>query len=354
MGLIRFILAVSVLLSHMPDLGVGTIVSREYLPVKVWSGHAVFAFFIISGFYISLIINEKYALLEGGVKKFYLNRALRLYPAHWFVLVCYVFLFLVSGTQSFIVGDFAGNNALGLFAIFSNVLFFGSELIGFNNVSNWYYVIGPIWSLSIEAYFYILAPFLVGKPLRVVLSVLGLFLLLRLSMYWSGSELVPWRYFYFPSVFVFFIMGAVSYRIYSFSKNWKYSSNLGLISLIFLIYYMADSRYWVYSDLDQLGSWVFFLLIFLLTPFVFCFSKNIRADNFLGQLSYPVYIGHMFVIAVVSKVDLVGVDKGFVAFSGTLVFAVFVYLAIDKPIDNKYRKRILNRGDRPLFPRKGE
>ncbi|QEQ97203.1 acyltransferase family protein [Neptunomonas concharum] len=340
MGLIRLILAISVLLSHMPDLGVETIINRDNFPVKVWSGHAVFAFFIISGFYVSLIINEKYNLLDKGVKRFYYNRALRLYPAHWFVLVCYIFLFLFTGVQSFIIGDFQEKYWLGVFSIFSNFLFFGSELIGFNDTSNWYYVIGPIWSLSIEAYFYILAPFLVIRPLKEILIVLGLFLLLRFSIYWSGSELVPWRYFYFPSVFVFFIMGAVSYNIYGYVKRWQFSDKVGLFLLVFLIYFMADARYWVYPDLDQMGSWFFFILVFLATPFIFIFSKNIKIDNLIGQIAYPIYISHMLVIAVSAKINVFDLDKGVVAFLLTIVVSFMIYFFIDRPIDKKYRNKI--------------
>lgn len=53
---------------------------------------AVQAFFIISGFYITLILNEKYVDVNNIYSLFISNRFLRLYPIYWSVL----FLIIVS------------------------------------------------------------------------------------------------------------------------------------------------------------------------------------------------------------------------------------------------------------------
>jgi peptidoglycan/LPS O-acetylase OafA/YrhL len=47
-------------------------------------------FFVVSGFYMSFIINEKYSVLPNGTSRFYLNRFLRLYPTYLAVLVAVV------------------------------------------------------------------------------------------------------------------------------------------------------------------------------------------------------------------------------------------------------------------------
>ena len=43
------------------------------------------AFFFISGFYMSLILNEKYNIDARGAWLFYSNRFLRIYPIYWSV-----------------------------------------------------------------------------------------------------------------------------------------------------------------------------------------------------------------------------------------------------------------------------
>ena len=51
---------------------------------------AVALFFVVSGFYMSFIITEKYSVLPNGTSRFYLNWFLRLYPTYLAVLVAVV------------------------------------------------------------------------------------------------------------------------------------------------------------------------------------------------------------------------------------------------------------------------
>ena len=75
MGLIRFLLACIVVLCHTSQI-------FGYEPIP--SNLAVQCFYIISGFYMSLILNEKY--LKGTNRLFYSNRALKIYPIYWTIL----------------------------------------------------------------------------------------------------------------------------------------------------------------------------------------------------------------------------------------------------------------------------
>src|SRR5436305_1339998 len=78
MGLLRFLLAFVVVYGHCgsPFGGIG-----------IGAQNAVQAFYMISGFYMTLVLREKYAG-EGpaGIKSFYLNRWFRLYPSYFVVL----------------------------------------------------------------------------------------------------------------------------------------------------------------------------------------------------------------------------------------------------------------------------
>ncbi len=75
MGVIRALLAISVLITH----------SEPILGISLLNGdQAVTCFYIISGFLITLILCEKYADLRG----FYVNRALRIYVPYLTALPC--------------------------------------------------------------------------------------------------------------------------------------------------------------------------------------------------------------------------------------------------------------------------
>lgn len=78
MGVLRFLLAVSVVLAHSTDIFGFSLVNSVV---------AVQAFYIISGFYMTLILNEKYIGKSNSYRLFITNRFLRLYPIYWVVLL---------------------------------------------------------------------------------------------------------------------------------------------------------------------------------------------------------------------------------------------------------------------------
>jgi peptidoglycan/LPS O-acetylase OafA/YrhL len=130
MGLIRFLLAMAVVAAHSaPILGL-TLVGGKI---------AVQSFFVISGFYISLILNEKYPAGTRGTLLFYGNRFLRIYPIYWAVLLLTAgagtAVLLLFGWHSFVSNvssltkDFAADKLL--FLIASNVGILGIDLSSF-------------------------------------------------------------------------------------------------------------------------------------------------------------------------------------------------------------------------------
>src|SRR5574340_1067478 len=76
MGILRFILALTVIIAHSEPL---------YGFVFIEKVMAVQSFYIISGFYMAFILNEKY-VGPGSYRIFITNRILRLYPAYWCIL----------------------------------------------------------------------------------------------------------------------------------------------------------------------------------------------------------------------------------------------------------------------------
>jgi peptidoglycan/LPS O-acetylase OafA/YrhL len=339
MGTFRVILAIAVMLSHITTTLGASIVNRESLHILIWSGQAVFAFFIISGFYMSLIINEKYAKLPNGTSRYYLNRALRLYPVHWMVLAMYIAGALVTSTPYFLTGGFMDPLGRWLYAVVANVFLVGVEIPVLINVDNGRFMTGPIWSLSLECYFYLMAPFIVGRSIRTLALLAVVALALRLSLYFAGLPVHPWRYFFFPSVLVFFLMGSLCYHAYVWVRDKPYARRLGIAAALLLAVCTVTPALWTASDLDQPVAWLFYALVWIATPLLFNLSKRSRLDNLLGQLSYPIYLSHVLVIVGVKRIDTFGIDKGLVATVGTLALSVCLYVFIDRPIE-PFRRRI--------------
>lgn len=86
MGVIRFLLALAVVYGH----AAGASIIAPYTPTfgyfPIDPVTAVQMFFVISGFYMSLVLTEKYRALDGWLWKFYLNRYSRLMPSYLIVM----------------------------------------------------------------------------------------------------------------------------------------------------------------------------------------------------------------------------------------------------------------------------
>ena len=86
MGFLRFILAITVILAHNGALFGFTFVGGLA---------AVQIFFMISGFYMTMVLNMKY-IGSGSYKIFIVNRILRLYPAYLITMLLTIIVSILS------------------------------------------------------------------------------------------------------------------------------------------------------------------------------------------------------------------------------------------------------------------
>ncbi|MDR2601476.1 MAG: acyltransferase [Spirochaetaceae bacterium] len=239
MGLLRCILAITVVAAHS-----GPIFGYRFVGGVV----AVQSFYIISGFYMSLILNEKYTG-KGAYKLFITNRLLRLYPIYWAVAGLTVILSLVTAIDSG-GGDFGCFEIYRIhskemklstiiFLIFSNIFIYFQDIIMFLRV-DWstglleftkYYgdtkqplyqflIVPQAWTLGVELMFYAIAPFIVRKNKKFIFTLIFFSIVLRsVLMFGFGLKDDPWNYRFFPTEIVFFLFGNISYRIYNYLKN---------------------------------------------------------------------------------------------------------------------------------------
>ncbi len=82
-------------------LGLATLVAVQHLlSIPVVGDHAVHGFFVLSGYLMTRVLCDVYGFSAGGVRAFAVNRALRLYPIYWMILVFSVVVILVFGEQA--------------------------------------------------------------------------------------------------------------------------------------------------------------------------------------------------------------------------------------------------------------
>jgi len=349
MGLIRFILACGVVICH-------TSLIFGYKPLS--GDLAVQCFYIISGFYMSLILNEKY-VGKNATYLFYTNRALKIFPVYWVNL-----LLLISWSVFvYFKGKFPGTVTLYnqnyisplvvIYFILSNIFLIGLDwffLFGLNkngslfftknfnstNPKVYNFAFNSIaWTVGTELIFYLFAPFIVTKKIWIIVTLLILSLGLRMGLAYHGLNFAPWNYMFFPTQIMFFMAGVLSYHLHNRIKYMNFRK-YGLLILYFVFLFIICFYYKILQD--SIYKEVFlFISTTLLIPFIFILTKNSKIDGFFGDLSYPIYISQAFVITL-SNVK--AFPKPFGQGVSVLICVILFSLLL-KPLDKYRQKRML-------------
>lgn len=347
MGSIRLFLAFAVLMSH-----------AGVCDIEVIPGHvAVQTFFIISGFYMALILARKYK--ECSALVFYSNRLLRLFPTYLvMLLVSIVALFVFdvglftntyrvekAFTQSFFMAvlyswtnlAIVGQEILFLLGINADNLSFYWDPNGMASLKGYYFILIPqAWSISMELYFYLLAPLILRLHIRWVILLFTLSLCLRLLIsVLKGPEYGLFLRRCFPAELCLFLLGSLSYFVFTIIRGHKNKYSLGLFSwatvLVLLVFYNEIN--------EKFSLALLAFTAFLTMPFIFNLTKDSRFDRFLGNISYPIYIVHFLIVAIF-EAYFEDEYSSFLLLLVVFSFSLIVYCAIDAPIDRWRQRRV--------------
>ncbi|MEO0644775.1 MAG: acyltransferase [Cyanobacteria bacterium J06650_10] len=364
MGLLRVTLAIAVVVAHSENL-FGFSFTGGLVAVKV--------FYVISGFYMSMVLDTKY-VGPGSYRLFLSNRFLRLYPIYWAIL----FSVLLTSIASFLLieewnrlsnyveyfDDFS-LLTLGYLAI-SNLLIVGQDIIMFlgidpgngalyftNNFRDSdpqlykFLLVPQAWSLGVEVTFYLISPFLVRRKNWVVVAIIVASIGLKAFVYFHlGYRHDPWTYRFFPTELGLFLFGTISYRLYKtckkrgfLTKKKNCTVSIVFLSTLFLYQFLPFKEgYFVHIQDSS-----FLILAGISLPFIFEFSKVSKLDRRIGELSYPIYLSHLWIISVVLPV-LNGYDLtmylGEITVLLSIVTSYILIKTISDPIEKVRQHRI--------------
>jgi peptidoglycan/LPS O-acetylase OafA/YrhL len=355
MGIIRLLLALSVVFAHSTPFFGYSFVGGEI---------AVKAFYIISGFYMSLILNEKYIGKNGSYKLFITNRFIRLYPVYWIVLLMTIVFsvfcnFYTNGAnpvklKSYLEYGHSINIGSYIFLIFTNISMFFQDAMMFmgidpstgglyftenfrNSVPTLYsfLFVHQAWTISIELTFYLLAPVILRKKLRLVLLIIALSALLKIILWNSGFDYDPWTYRFFPQEIMFFMFGNIAYRIFIRLRNKVPDIKWLIPALAGIVYFTV-----VYYNFEfNAKNYLYFVSFTLLLPLIFLLTKNWKIDSYIGDLSYPIYIGHVFILYVL-RFACKNEIQGWMLAIFSILFAIFLNEVIAKRIEKIRQRRL--------------
>lgn len=349
MGLLRFTLALAVLLTHAGGVFGYTIVDSDV---------AVQSFYVISGFLITFILNEKY-VGEGASWLFYTNRFLRLFPTYWVILAGSVLAALAlyvlqhRGVVAAYAASFHANSWPVMAALLvTNVMLVGQDwamlfdyangirllnsLSSARTGGNSFLFVPQAWSLGVEISFYVLAPAVVRRPLIAVL-ILAFSLVMRIFGYFHGYIDDPWSYRFFPFELSMFLMGTLSYYLWGIVRKLPKSSAVFWLSFLPLIAAILYPAYKTGGIGFFTPSKVFyFLLLTVSLPAVFEKTKACELDRLIGDLSYPLYLCHVLVLWVLHQVPVFRKEGPVYALCGAIASIAVAWMItywLDERID---------------------
>jgi peptidoglycan/LPS O-acetylase OafA/YrhL len=340
MGSIRFLLALAVVIVHVTNspfhLGVNSLL-------------AVQGFYAISGFLIAFVWDVKYSKEPDGIRSFYANRAARIYFMYWAVLgltslVGVIFRVATGKWPLYLSSDVSYSLQILLYWLVSNLTLAGSSIaywLGAANGSLYFtndyassapqvwglLVLGPAWTLELELCFYLLAPFILRLRLPWIVGLCLASFALRFSWYRIGYDADPWNYRFFPFELGVFLLGAIAYRVSKSApaNRWvsfsAYVVTVGAVGA-YLPPYLSDHRF-------------LFLLTFAgVLPMIFELTRNWPADQFLADMSFPLYLAHWPVVLLLRD------QPSIVQILVSVLSAALLVVYVERPIDSWRHSRL--------------
>ena len=352
MGTVRVALALAVVVGHgRPWLGLSG-------PEPVLGLHplhpyfAVQLFFVVSGFYMALVFDRKYGTADGGTRLFWLNRAARLLPAYW--VVCIATLIgtqVLPNNRAFVVealngacrpaGSLYDVAMLGLL-VFTNLTLVAQDLVEFfqfcGRPASGFLLVSQAWTVGMEVWFYLLTPLLVRLQPRALILLAVASFGVRIALSLSDLPFYPWQQRFMPAELMFFVLGILAYRTRdSWPRLRSHPTVTGGVALAILLVVSAGIG-WIVTPPQPgiLAATVLGLVMFALVPPVFGLTATWRFDRTIGDLSYPIYLWHIFVGVFVEPIHR---DPSGLLYVGiTLALAVLTVVAVEYPAE-RWRQR---------------
>jgi peptidoglycan/LPS O-acetylase OafA/YrhL len=258
------------------------------------SRHAVVLFFVLSGYLITyLLMREKKSFGTVSVGKFYFRRILRIWPLFYLALL--ISLLIIP------FDTFGHSVPYNLKSIFLYALFVPNFALMAGYMLP---TIAPLWSIGIEEQFYAVWPVVIKYAKNIFLflaTFLALYISVKLILLLTGNVWSPFsvnfNYFSYDSLAI----GGIA--------AWIYLKNHRILTLL-------------YHPVSQIICWLFFAVSCIFGPidFHYIINKEVysiafaiiilnvgtnprtiiklrgRLLDFLGRISYGMYVLHPFII----------------------------------------------------------
>ncbi len=287
-GTLRFVLALLVVVTHVG--------------VWVWPGvYAVFGFYVISGYLMCLVLNQRYGFGPAGLGGYCLNRFLRIYPPYWVACLLSVALIALFGeaTAATLWPPWRLPETFAYW--FQNLSIFALP----SGIEN--RMVPASWALRVEVFYYLLLGLGLGRGRGIAL----VWLIVSLGYHvYISSIASDWgaKYFPIPAASLPFSMGACIYHYRDVIA--RYAPNprgpLAVVAILWTANLVLQSS--VSASLGVVRFYTNFVLIAALVALLSLpaarLPRWLALDARLGDVAYPVYLVHMQVALLIGGLGI--------------------------------------------------
>jgi peptidoglycan/LPS O-acetylase OafA/YrhL len=320
------------------------VVAGHLGPIEQVGPYAVFAFYVLSGYLMTAILQRNCGYSAQGLARYAANRALRILPLYWLVMLLTVAALAVVGEAAARAYHPAPGLAVDPATLWRNL----ALVLTVDTPTRW---VPPAWALTVELFFYALMG--LGLSRWLALTALWFGLSVAYTAYLVlGDASFSYRYFPIAAASLPFSLGALVFhlRARQWLPPWPRAVAVGVVLLM-----MANVLAAAFggAEVDRLRFYANVLLAGAATHALAGLAAPAlqRADAALGELSYPVYLMHYLAGLLLLMVGIGGVrgDWGFMAVGGllTLVLAALAALTVEPSIQalrTRVRGEALNHG----------
>lgn len=284
-GIYRWFLACVVFFSHLgPKL------------LLFMGAPAVYCFFMLSGYVVSYIWDTRYRHLKGGLDKYFINRALRIYPAYWFVAIISIPLVFRFPMQSYFVNSWM-TAPEDIFDWLKNITVFG--MVGQNGTIVGHAFIPISWSLALEMQWWVCIPLVLRNPNYLKKFFILMAIIFAIILNYDIDVRNSFRIYFIPlAACRHFGLGMLLYL--RKKAGWRdLSHGVGAVAILILIPYIVFNAY-LYRNMHVAD---FYGLYFINAVVIYYLSgidnRQLVAwlrnfDDFVGNLAYPIFLLNTF------------------------------------------------------------
>lgn len=274
----------------------------------------VVLFFVLSGFLITyLLLAEEYVSSTISIKSFYMRRILKIWPLYFLIFILAIYIlplnsfFIIPGFEAYKVQE-------NLFLKTILYIFFLPNLLMIATTTGDGFIpgAGQLWSIGTEEQFYLFWPVLF-KKIKVnrfvtLFGIIAVYIVVKkvipLLPYFSFQKNLNifWNLFNVDCMAIGGIFALIHFRKKEALLKILYNKYLQWGVLIVALVSMFRGVYFSYFFFYEIYGVMFGILIlnFATNPKPI-FSLENKVTNYLGKISYGIYMYHCIAIIITLK-----------------------------------------------------